>query len=133
MFSKTKILALASAAMLTSTMAFAEVNPAPADLSDVTVLDGYMGSVVMTEDGVVLGTVADADIDANIADVSIDLADGLDMSTADDKITVLAEQGTLAVQGRDIILLASAEEIRSQVNSTDHGDSSEVKVDLFAK
>jgi len=130
MTTKGKILALASAAMLTSTVAIAEVSYTPSDLSDVTVFESYMGSNIVTMDGTILGTVSDVDIDENTADFIVKVAEDADLPR--DTINVTAEQGTVAVNGGDIILLASNDEIQEQVQGSQRSDAN-LQVDLYKK
>ena len=70
------------------------------------------------------------DIDENTADFIVKVAEDADLPR--DTINVTAEQGTVAVNGGDIILLASNDEIQEQVQGSQRSDAN-LQVDLYKK
>ena len=125
---KSKVLAIASAAMLSSSIAVAQASYTPTDFTDVSVFDSFKGSDVYTIDGQALGTVKDVDLDANTADFIIEVAQ--DANLQRDTINVKAEQGTVAINDGMIILLVDNDEIQQKLQGSERSDSI-AEIDLF--
>lgn len=107
---KTALITFASATALTTSLAFAQGAFAPMDFGDAAVVESVGGSAVHTIDGELIGTVSDADVDANMAEFILDVNPESNLTV--DELYLSVEEGMLGQDTSGLVVNASMQDIK---------------------
>ncbi|MGR3803263.1 hypothetical protein [Marinibacterium profundimaris] len=119
---KTALITFASATALSASLAFAQGAFAPMDFGDTAVIESVNGSELHTIDGKLIGTVSDANVDANKAEFIVDV--NPESTLTEEELYLTVEEGMLGQDASGLVVNATMQDI-SVDTVGDEGDANE--------